>query len=336
VYVPTNYPILSGPVPLVIAMHGFTQTAANMMAYSNFNAVAEANNFIVVYPNGTGFLPSWNSTIGSSGVNDFGFIDALVDSMQVQYNINANRIYACGFSNGGYMSHSLACTSNKFAAIASVSGTMTDSTFVLCNPLKKIPVLQIHGTADVVVNYNGAAGLNKSVDETVALWNTKNNCPTTPTTNSMPDLIADATTVDSIEYSPCASNTAVQLLKVNNGGHQWPGALSNSGLGIICKDIQASKAIWNFFSKTNNPNSINENTVVSQETIIYPTISTNQLFVKTEKTYFYTIMNLQGNVVQKGMATNSISLQNFTNGFYKIILADKQGNEIFVNTFIKE
>ncbi|MBK6932937.1 MAG: prolyl oligopeptidase family serine peptidase [Saprospirales bacterium] len=144
--------------PLVFVLHGFTQTGQAIMDISGFNAVADTNRFICVYPNGIN--NGWNTNNpfpGSSTANDVGFILALADTLTGQYHVDPRRMYACGFSAGGFMSHKLACeASDRFAAIASVSGTMTSTAFGLCQPIRPMPVLQIHGTADGVVAYNGS------------------------------------------------------------------------------------------------------------------------------------------------------------------------------------
>jgi polyhydroxybutyrate depolymerase len=109
--------------PLVFILHGVTQTANGMMNYSGFNTTSNDSGFIAVYADGVN--NSWNSTMGASGTNDIGFINALLDTMMTKYSVNPARVYSCGFSNGGYMSHRIACElGNRFAAIASVAGTM--------------------------------------------------------------------------------------------------------------------------------------------------------------------------------------------------------------------
>lgn len=277
-YLPTSY-TASKSYPLVVVLHGFTQTASGIMNYSGFNAIAESEQFIVVYPNGTGLLQSWNSNMGATGVNDLGFINALLDTIQTDYSINPSQVFVTGFSNGSFMSHRLLCETNRFAAAATVGGPMQEGTYTNCNPSRKIRLLQIHGTLDAIVNYNGTIGTNKSIDETTAFWVQANNCSSVPSSNALPDLVSDNTTVDSIQYTACALNGEVQLLRINGGGHQWPNSIGNSGIGTICKDIEGSKRIWEFFKKSVVPNSLNKYET-KNDLLVYPNPSHGRFIVQ--------------------------------------------------------
>ncbi len=249
VYTPPSY-VPGASLPLVFVLHGFTQTAQNIMDVSGFNQVADTANFIVVYPNGVG--NAWNTNSGMSGgstADDIGFIGALTDTLFSLYGIDTTRVYSCGFSAGGYMSHRLACESPRcFAAIASVAGTMSTAAYSACIPTRPVPVLQIHGTADAVVSYNGGFG-GVSVDDVIAKWVSLDACPVTPILTSLPNTnVTDNSTVESYVYTPCTGTTQVELLKVIGGGHQWPGTTSLlGGLGTVNRDINASGEIWNFF-----------------------------------------------------------------------------------------
>lgn len=334
VFTPTSYNA-NNPLPLVFVLHGFTQTASGIMDFSNFNAIAEANNFIAVYPNGTGFLQSWNSDIGASGVNDYGFLLALLDTMQANYAINTNRVYSCGFSNGGFMSHMLACQSNRFAAIASVGGTMTEATFNACNPSKKLPVLVIHGTNDAIVSYNGLAGTSKSVNDVVSFWNTKNNCPSTPSTTALLDITNDGTTVDSISYLPCANQTEVQLLKVNNGGHQWPSAIGNSGLGVTCTDINASQSIWNFFNKMSSPNGSSDVHELNAIRLLPNPVEDMLQILNSKEVVLINLHDITGKCILTTPFRNSISLQNIRTGHYILLLTNEKGKVLSSHKIFK-
>jgi len=252
-YVPAS--IASGtPAPLVFVLHGFTQTAQGVMQYSNFNEVAESEGFIVVYPNGVNL--SWNVGFSSSGVNDVGFLNALIDTLDNKYPVNLDRVYACGMSNGGFMSYLLACElGHRITAIASVAGSMTSFNFNDCHPKRAVPVMEIHGTSDLIVNYNGATGI-KSIAEVIAYWVAQNGCPSQPQVTMLPDLENEGSRIERMTYEPCANNGEVTLLKVINGGHTWPGS-SDSGFGNTNRDIHASREIWNFFNQFNLSGIIN-------------------------------------------------------------------------------
>jgi polyhydroxybutyrate depolymerase len=247
-YLPPSYTAGSA-MPLVFVLHGYTSNANDQMLYSQFNTVAAANNFIVVYPDGVS--NAWNAGAGfGSTADDMGFLNALIDTSHAHYNINLDRVYSCGMSNGGFMSYRLACElSHRITAIASVTGSMSTGQYISCNPNRTVPVMQIHGTADATVLYNGSLGVT-GIDNVMQLWAGKNSCPTTPTITNLPDInTTDNCTVERHEFSPCNFGSNNVLLKVINGGHTWPGAVHIPSLGNTNQDISASEEIWIFFSQ---------------------------------------------------------------------------------------
>ena len=157
-HLPTNY-VEGTPLPLVFNLHGFSSNALEQGLYSNMNPTADANDFLVCYPEGTSdgnnqfWNVGWNPTVT---VDDVGFINALIDEFDANYSIDLTRVYSCGMSNGGFMSYKLACDlGERFAAVASVTGGMSHNQSNTCNPVRKIPTMQIHGTADPTVAYEG-------------------------------------------------------------------------------------------------------------------------------------------------------------------------------------
>lgn len=122
IYVPAIYNSTQA-VPLLLNLHGYSSNNAQQQVYGNFTNIADTANFILIHPNGTigndGFR-FWNSGFSASGPDDVGFLLALIDTISAQYNIDPNRIYTTGMSNGGFMSYELACQTTRFAAIASV------------------------------------------------------------------------------------------------------------------------------------------------------------------------------------------------------------------------
>ena len=183
-YIPESY-TGDNPVPLVFNFHGYTQQADDYMDYADFRPIADTANFIIVYPQGTLFngLSHWNVggawTIGST-VDDVGFAETLIDTISSEYNINLSKVYSTGFSNGGYLSFLLACKLNdKITAIAPVAATMTPTTFGDCTPQHATPILQVHGTNDPLVPYNGSV-ISLSVKKVLEYWINYNNCNSTP------------------------------------------------------------------------------------------------------------------------------------------------------------
>lgn len=341
VYLPSTYTPGSS-LPLVFVLHGFTQTANTIMTVTDFNAVAETNNFIAVYPQGVN--NGWNTNTGLPGgstADDVGFIGVLIDEMHALYSADTNRVYSCGFSAGGYMSHRLACESSRcFAAIASVSGTMTNNAFNDCAPSKNMPVMQIHGTSDAVVNYNGGFG-GKSVDDVVNLWVNNNGCPASPITTALPDLnTTDGSTVEQNVFTPCNDSANVILLKVIGGGHQWPGTNSLlGGLGTINRDINASEEIWNFFSGYSCP----VTTAISEIKNDYTSIAVQNLgdghynfsFLDVQQQdYTITVYSITGKSVstfnlQSPSSSFSIDLGSYAQGVYILSCSNASENIIF-------
>ena len=326
VYTPSTY-VPGSSLPLVFVLHGFTQNAQTIMDVSAFNTVADTGNFIVVYPNGVG--NAWNTNSGMSGgstANDIGFIAALTDTMFNRYNIDTTRVYSCGFSAGGYMSHRLACESPRcYAAIASVAGTMSAGAYTACLPARPVPVLQIHGTADGIVSYNGGTG-GVSVDDVITKWIGVDACPVPPSVSMLPNTsILDNSTVESSSYYPCTSNYEVKLLKVIGGGHQWPGTTALlGGLGTINRDIYASGEIWNFF-RNYTCNSVSTGVNMAEAPVFFlERISTDNYLVSapgTERLQFV-LRDLNGRVVNSGRAENGavIDLSTVAHGCYVLTL----------------
>lgn len=260
-YMPTTY-VPGSSVPLVLNLHGLSSNNQSQAFYSNFNVLAEAHNFIVVYPQGlVGLTPGgvldthWNAYFGS-GVDDIGFLSKLIDRFYFDYNIDLSRVYSTGMSNGGYMSYVLACDmSDRIAAIASVTGSMLKVLEDNCNPDRPIPVMQIHGTLDAVVAYNLPTVFQGSIPDIVQFWVNHNNCDATPTVTDVPNnSIIDLSTATREDYGDCDDNTAVAFYIIEGGGHTWPGALPFPALGNTNQDFDASEKIWEFFSQHTHPN----------------------------------------------------------------------------------
>jgi polyhydroxybutyrate depolymerase len=321
VYAPASY-IPGNPVPLVFVLHGLTQTGQAIMNVSNFNSVADTANFILVYPDGISNAWNINANLpGASTADDIGFIEALIDTISANYTIDQNRIYSCGFSAGGFMSHMLACKSSRcFAAIASVAGTMTYSVYNSCSPIFNLPILQIHGTSDNIVNFNGSLG-NKSATDVVDYWKNFNGCNAAPIITSLPNTsLLDFSTVQLLDYSPCSNNDLVQMLKVNGGGHQWPGTSSLlGGLGTINMDINASAEIWKFF-RTNACNSSSQG-IPSNSPNNFQLESTqgNNYYLKgSTPIALIDIYNTNGQIVfsSKVNLPYELNIDKFTSGMY--------------------
>lgn len=162
----------------------------------------------------------------------------------------------CGFSNGAFMSHKMACESDLcFAGIATISGTMSDTVYSKCNPGNPTSILHIHGTADAVVPFNGGVATGASVDQTLEKWRSIMGCSLNHTTIDLPNVnLFDLSTAQRITYSNCDGQT-LEHIKVVGGGHQWPGISTwNGGLGTINMDFYSPQVIWDFLASKNLSN----------------------------------------------------------------------------------
>lgn len=230
IHIPQSY---SGneTVPLLFVFHGFGGNMESSYNNSKFYQIAENENFIVVHPNG--ISSQWNAVSANDNI-DIQFIDELITKLQNEYNIDASRIYSCGMSNGGYFSFLLACElSSKIAGIGSVTGLMFQNVLDNCEPSRAIPIIQIHGTDDAIVNYS-------NVNEVLTFWIHHNNTNTMPIVTNIPNTdTTDGSTVERFVYENGNNNAAIHHLKITGGRHKWPGYEGNM-------DINASEEIWAF------------------------------------------------------------------------------------------
>ena len=247
-YVPSSYDS-STKQPLVFNFHGYGSNASEQIAYGDMRSQADANGFILVHPEALNDIVGrsyWNIGGWSQSVHDdVKFTENLINLLMDKYSINAERIYSTGMSNGGFFSFHLACNLNaSFAAVASVTGSMTYSTFDNCNPRKPTPVMQIHGSLDATVPYKGLDALNmKSIMDVMEYWKVNNECD--DYLLSLPGILPGTSSwTETYKYSNCLNGTENIHLYVQGAGHIWPGSIYAS-----VQSPDSSSSIWNFFSK---------------------------------------------------------------------------------------
>jgi polyhydroxybutyrate depolymerase len=280
-------------------------------------------------------------------VDDVGFLSALIDTINRDYHINLRRVYSTGMSNGGFMSYRLACElSHRIAAIASVTGSMTDSMRTNCHSVRPVPVLHFHGTTDPVVNYNGAGNI-LSVDASLQYWINNNNCPVSGSITPLPDVVtSDNSTVTKLYWGLCDNQTEVEHYKVTGGGHTWPGSDNNFfGLvGNLNEDINASEIIWEFFNRHSLPagfTSVNEVSSANNLVNVFPNPVANTLTIEWNEAQVNSVQitDLSGRIVAKtdvGTFSGSLkfSVADFSPGIYLIQCFTSQG--ISVKKMAKE
>ena len=332
-YIPAIYDG-SADFPLVLNFHGFGSNANEQMFYGDFRDIADTEGFLLVHPQGTSLNGSqyWNvGSPGSSGstIDDVGFTEALIDELANLYTINLDRVYATGMSNGGFMSFLLACQlSEKIAAIASVTGSMTLDTYDNCNAQHPTPILQIHGTSDNIVPYNGNTG-SLSIDDVISYWVNYNNCDTNPTITTFPDLDpSDGSIVEHIVYTGGDNASTTEHMKVIGGGHTWPGSVFI--LPGTNQDINASNEIWEFFSRFDINGSLSVNEFENRQVIIYPnpTSSKINLSLSFSEELNYELFSSNGKQLMNGTIKSSyqeINLSHLKPNIYFL----KIGNQVF-------
>jgi polyhydroxybutyrate depolymerase len=245
-------------VALVIVLHGGGGSASNAESMSRFTERAQAEGFIVVYPDGTGprrdALLTWNAghCCGSAmnqRIDDVGFIRALIDHLQARYPIDSRRIYATGMSNGAMMSHRLGIElSDRIAAIAPVVGAVFGDE---ARPGAPVSAIIINGMLDRAVPYAGGTPGGRFTQawdgtptrpalEQANFWATANGCNATPRQ-------VDRGRYVSTTYS-CPGRLDVVHYGVEDNGHAWPGGQKGSRLGDTPSSaIRATDLIWEFF-----------------------------------------------------------------------------------------
>ena len=250
--------------PLVFVLHGLGGSASGIREYSRMDKVADENGFAVCYPQGTGGSEDtkytkkgthfWNvgyEVHKNETVDDVEFITSLAMFLQEKYNLDSEKTFCTGMSNGGDMSYLLGCAApDIFKAIAPITGCMMKWIYDSCNENDPVPVFHVHGTADHTTYYDGDEenrdewGAYMGVERTINLWIERNECSNT-SVDTLPDIDKnDGSIVIAQKNTGGKNNNEVWFYKVIGGDHEWPqGWPKNSGN----QDLNTSAEIWNFF-----------------------------------------------------------------------------------------
>jgi polyhydroxybutyrate depolymerase len=240
--------------PLVVMLHGGYGSASQAESTYGWDQQADAAKFLVAYPDG--LYRSWNAGTccgppAALGVDDVAFVSEVVRSLEAEGAVDADRVYVTGMSNGAMLAYRLACSTDLFAAVAPVAGTI----LVDCGNATPTSVLHIHGAADKNVPYGGGPGSavtvageprvdGPSVPADNATWRTIDRCeaPVVATTGAV-----------STSTATCPHGRTVELITIAGAGHQWPGAKRNPaaervlGTDPPSTAIDATEVIWDFF-----------------------------------------------------------------------------------------
>jgi polyhydroxybutyrate depolymerase len=261
-FIPKSYS--GAPLPLVVALHGSASTGAQTERLTGFDKLGDEKGFAVVYPEGLERLWRYNEILDRKGVDDPGFIVALVDKLVQARIANPKRVYATGISNGAYLSNMLGARyADRFAAIAPVAGTLMRMPFDRLKPSRAVPVVYFHGTEDGVVGYDGKDvfshhKMSLSAEELVRWWAEHDGCDAAkdPKIEKLPHNGApDGTTVQRQSFGTSKDGAQVVFYRIEGGGHCWPGGPKAQEvlLGKVSSDVDASALIWEFFSKYSLP-----------------------------------------------------------------------------------
>jgi polyhydroxybutyrate depolymerase len=261
------------PAPLVIVLHGGTQTGADMMSRTAWPQVAREQHFGVAFPDGLNrswadLRPDTRRTLLTPprGTDDVAFVAQLVEKFVRDGSADPKRVYVTGVSNGGAMTMTMVCArAELFAAAASVIFNLGDYAANACHPSRAVPMLMMNGTADPLIPYEGGHGSSRfaadgfwSTEQTLAFWRQNNGCE--PEDADATDLDhrdpTDESTVTRIN-SHCPAGHDVVLYRINDGGHRIPGRVPDARfprivtymLGPQNHDIDGAEVIWDFFKK---------------------------------------------------------------------------------------
>lgn len=235
------------PAPLLLNLHPLVlggQLHEIWTMESRHNVKSEQAGFIVLQPDGTGNLASWNggdrccAPANQENVDDVGFIDALVRHTMAQLCIDERRVYATGMSNGGYLSHRIACEfPERIAAIAPVVGSLSQE--LVCADGRGVPVMQLSGTEDSL------ASRQQSVDS----WIEVNKCTeSTAITHQLGGVTCTT-------HDECKDGAVVTHCVVEGGGHcSFSDANPQFAPGCAARDdIVSQDLIWDFLSQWQLP-----------------------------------------------------------------------------------
>jgi polyhydroxybutyrate depolymerase len=201
--------------PLVFSLHGLTMTPASMEWMAGWDPVADREGIIIARPAGVGNMNAWDVT----GNTDFDLMKAIIEDVNAKACVDRKRIYATGFSMGGFMSYSMACRMGDIiAAVGPCSGGGSAGAGCTARP---VPVYAWHGDADSTVAYS-------SGQSAVQSWVSHNGCTGSP-------VSFNVGTANCQSWDSCNEDGDVKFCTVPGGGHTYTKA--------------ATEELWQFFKE---------------------------------------------------------------------------------------
>jgi polyhydroxybutyrate depolymerase len=294
VHLPRNYDAKTR-YPVVLVLHDADNDALDMVRLSRFNQTADEHGVIAVYPNalrrrwtnlenespqqnrgGYGGRHGGGGIGGGGGLgrqrggqgggsrgagrqssNDLAFFNAMLDQLDTEYSVDDNRVYATGFSDGGFMDFQLGCNlANRIAAIAPVGAELAKSQQEFCKnwTFRPVPLLMINGTEDPVLPYKGrsTAPATVSAPDTAKDWAKTAGCSKSAQRTTLPPRASGGLQTNVDSYTDCTQGAEVFLYSIVDGGHFWPGGeqpyVPANKIGKSSDDLEANEIIWKFFA----------------------------------------------------------------------------------------
>jgi polyhydroxybutyrate depolymerase len=216
------------PRPLLLAFHGTGESGREMARRTALNALGRQEGLLVAYPDAA--VGNWAEGCACSradleGINDTGFVRALVEDVARRHPVDRSRVYAAGFSQGGLFVHRLACEmADLVAAVASVAAPMSSRLAETCAPSAPVGVLVLQGTLDDAYPYEGQRRGGPSLlgaREAVRFWRLMNGCAREARVRALPDRVPDGTRILEERWLECGRGVEVALYTVEGGRHTW-------------------------------------------------------------------------------------------------------------------
>lgn len=334
-YIPSSSP--DGSMPVIFLLHGLGDNCNNFARAIGFQNIAP--NWIIITPEATNASimgqnlgAAWAAGVGgeevpyigtielNADVNDEGFILAILDSLENNFNVDTDSVFVTGFSMGGFMSNKMGVKhADRIKAIASVSGTLGH--FQAFEPTGNINTMHIHGTSDETISYADASfsysmltiQVGLGAEALVETWRNYNQCSTEPIVYNFEDTKNDGLTFEQYTYKNEGTGNKTVFIKVNGGVHTWYDDAHN--------DIDYTTEIYKFFTGQENvPTNIESN--VAENFSIYPNPAANIVNVITDRNAELSIFNVTGKEVKHISAngnTTSIDISELPNGLYFIV-----------------
>lgn len=240
--------------PVFILLHAHGVSPERMANLARAGRLAADDGAIVLVPEGEGLHWNDDPTSGSP-IDDVGFLSHLIDRAVADFGVDATRVYAAGYSNGGFMAERLGCElAVRIAGVGAVAATMRVGLAAHCSPARAMPLVLMLGNADPVIWYDGNQ-LFESAAQTAALWSGYDGCGSAMQTQRLPNAVKDGTRVVLTQFTACPQNVGLSLYTIDSGGHTWPGSSDGAyttELGRTTHNLDATVALWQFLIAFNS------------------------------------------------------------------------------------